>query len=244
MFRWHDTDNNTIPRVYGVPVASTMWITVFEACFSWLMNISLPTEAKEKISSRTAIRISLTVILLSVPLMMIHMMVEQILFGRALPPQLPPPDMTMLLATLTAYLLFIGFHSTTFDISRIRYSKILFLIIFLYTSTLLFIGIRFAPENQVSIGVHQVYGPSDVTATDWSGLSRYVYLSAENMQHKDYFLIDTATTRDFSSWYKIQGIPHSDQWNKILGIVLSLVLFTYIGIPAVIRNISGDRKAK
>lgn len=224
---WHDTDNNTDPRVMGVPVSSTMWVGVFTFVFSSLLNGCIARETKpaaqetKSPSSATSTRSMsfyvssfLWVCLLSVPLMMAHMVLVQILVGRSLPPQLVPPNMNMLICTMGWYglILCVGLFSGWFFspkaapnpsarkpqtasesykavVAGINFSMLLHVVLVLYFAGIFVISQGWLGDSKdhVSTGMHQSIGPCDLTAVDYSGRTRNVHICESNMVHRDYF---------------------------------------------------------
>jgi hypothetical protein len=240
--RWHDTDNNTIPRLMGVPVSSTMWVAVFTFVFSSLLNGCIARNTSKTQSLGFYVTSFLWVCLLSVPLMMVHMAVVQMLVGQSLPPQLLSPNVDMLSFTggLYVLLLCVGIFSSRYVSTKdtlsnatkpsmsagVRYkaitagfnfSYLLHLVLILHYSGLLIVarGWMGDSKTQMSTGIHQSVGPCDATAVDYSGLSRQVYLCESNMVHRDYFeFVDITSHATYAetSWYTIRGLPLTEEW--------------------------------
>eukprot|EP00602_Paraphysomonas_sp_CaronLab_P012813 CAMPEP_0185041908 /NCGR_PEP_ID=MMETSP1103-20130426/41792_1 /TAXON_ID=36769 /ORGANISM="Paraphysomonas bandaiensis, Strain Caron Lab Isolate" /LENGTH=159 /DNA_ID=CAMNT_0027581843 /DNA_START=615 /DNA_END=1094 /DNA_ORIENTATION=+ len=150
----------------------------------------------------------------------------------------------MLCCTLLAYVAVCIYAAATNTLCvggaqrfSIRCSRVLTVLVLAHFSFLTAMAIFGEPTQHLSIGVHQTYGPSDVVATDWSGLSRNVYISRENMIHKDYFYI-LGILDDGQDWYAIQGKEKSEDW--VRGVLLAICLASagYIGFPVVtaVRN--------
>lgn len=235
MCRWHDTDNNTIPRFLGVPVSSSMWLMVFTCVFSFLINYTLPSSPTSHILSLASFRCLVLVCVGSVPLMMVHMMIVQIAVGQALPPTLPPPNFLMFILTAALYLLLSVAGFVYFLRSKVRQiashqNIFLSAVVFGYHTCLFLIASLCDPAQERSISVHQTYGPSEVIASDWSGLSRQVYLSKENMRHTDYFEI-IGDIDMFTSWYEIRGLPKSNEWTQGFFTILAVSCVFYLVFP-------------
>ena len=232
---WHDTDSNTIPRLFGVPVASTMWVTTFACSYSFLLHWSLPrahvlstVETRKTTTFASLMKPFLVVCLFSVVLMMTHMACVQIVVSRTLPPLLPPPNYTMLLSVLGVYGTIAIYalltkapvatpttaaasesNSSNQSVVSGSPTKLLSAALSLYFTLYVLVAVYGDPTTHVSTGVHQTYGPSEETAVDYSGLSRFVYVSLDNMVHKYYYTFMTENGNpppDYDDWYTIRGL--------------------------------------
>jgi hypothetical protein len=172
--------------------------------------------------------------------MMVHMMIVQIAVGQALPPALPPPNFTMFILTIGLYMFMcvVGFsrtrHDSTVEAGSNNTSPFLSVVVFSFQCCLLLIFMLCDPAAERSISVHQTYGPADATATDWSGLSRQVYLSRESMRHREYFEV-VGEVRPYSSWYEIRGLNTSQEWTNSFLCVLGASCVVYLVVPYFVR---------
>ncbi len=101
---------------------------------------------------------------------------------------------------------------------------------FLYLLANMAVGV---PEAHVTTGVHQTVGPCNVTALDLAGLERQVYLCPQTHDEGWTFKCpgnDKGTPPpDFTEWYTVCGLPHSDKnlWLAAIGALAALGITTY-----------------
>ena len=194
-----------------------MWVAVFSFVFSCLLNWRI---AKAEIGDRSAlfyVSSFLCVCVPSVPLMMVHMALVQIVVGQSLPPQLVPPNLDMLAFTAGAYGLLLCFGvffsrhvgpvseagsgnpppkrnasaSATYKTisAGFNFSYLLHVVLVLHFVGLLVIAQGWIGDSKshVSAGIHQSIGPCGLTAADYSGFTRNVHVCESNIIHRDYY---------------------------------------------------------
>ncbi|CAE7430819.1 unnamed protein product [Symbiodinium natans] len=231
---WHDTDAGVALRWLGVPGGSTAWTITFTFCFSLLLRLGHD-------SGWGQLR-TLALACWSTPLMIIVLNVFTILGWDRI--GMPGPQ-TVLAASICFSALCIwkpAFKvwpqlSVAHRVSVPEHWSVRFALLG-YFCTLILIGLTFSPENQVSTGVHQEFGPCDAMDIDLMGFERKRYICRERFP-EEYFRLDCpaswkeegsrwarvtpeqSMTGGLASWYTICGQKHSD-FERWVGSLITL----------------------
>ncbi|CAE7194784.1 unnamed protein product [Symbiodinium sp. CCMP2592] len=189
---WHDTDPGVALRWFGVPGGSTAWTLTFTFCFSLLLRWGSD-------AGWGPLR-SLALACWSTPLMLVVLNVFTVLGWDRI--GMPGPQ-----TVLSTALFFSALclwkpalkvwpqRSATLHLCAPEHWSVHFAIVG-YFFALILIGLAFSPENQVSTGVHQEFGPCDATDIDLLGLARKRYICRERFP-QDYFSLDChGSTKD------------------------------------------------
>ncbi|CAE7474458.1 unnamed protein product [Symbiodinium necroappetens] len=165
---WHDTDPGVALRWLGVPGGSTAWTLTFTFCFSLLLRWGS--------DAGWGMLRSLALACWSTPLMLVVLNVCTVLGWDRI--GMPGPR-----TVLATALLFSAIcvwkpglkvwpqRSATMHLFEPEHWSVRFAMVG-YFFALILIGSAFSPENQVSTGVHQEFGPCDATDIDLLGLER------------------------------------------------------------------------
>lgn len=218
---WHDTDPGVALRWLGVPGGSTAWTLTFTFCFSLLLRWGS--------DAGWGMLRSLALACWSTPLMLVVLNVCTVLGWDRI--GMPGPR-----TVLATALLFSAIcvwkpglkvwpqRSATMHLFEPEHWSVRFAMVG-YFFALILIGSAFSPENQVSTGVHQEFGPCDATDIDLLGLERKRYICRERFP-QDYFNLDChgptkvdarwarvspeqSMTGNVASWYTICGQRHA-----------------------------------
>eukprot|EP00930_Biecheleria_cincta_P097078 TRINITY_DN88806_c0_g1_i1.p1 TRINITY_DN88806_c0_g1~~TRINITY_DN88806_c0_g1_i1.p1 ORF type:complete len:426 (-),score=41.96 TRINITY_DN88806_c0_g1_i1:112-1389(-) len=224
---WHDTDPGVKLRWLGVPAGSTIWTITFNFSFCYLLR----TGADRGWSQLR----SLALACLSTPLMIMLLNVFCILGMDKI--GMPGPS-----CVVAAILVFGSVVAFSFFRSKdeqqlhnlarpepwpIRFS------IPTYFLVLALIMVSCSPEEQVSTGAHQEFGPCGMTDVDLMGYPRTRYICSSRypdfyfnfecirqagdieadgrwarLRPEDY--MKKAGAKDIASWYTVCGQPHQD----------------------------------
>lgn len=88
------------------------------------------------------------------------------------------------------------------SLNRLAAGSLVFYYVVLFSITLL--GI---PEKHVSVGIHQMFGPCDVTGIDITGRSRRIYLCKEDTDLS--FRMDCGSLPSaYENWFTVCGKPY------------------------------------
>ncbi|OLP75987.1 hypothetical protein AK812_SmicGene44135 [Symbiodinium microadriaticum] len=182
---WHDTDPGVALRWLGVPGGSTAWTLTFTFCFSLLLRWGS--------DAGWGMLRSLALACWSTPLMLV---VLNVCTGLGWDRIGMPGPRTVLATALLFSAICVwkpGLkvwpqRSATMHLFEPEHWSVRFAMVG-YFFALILIGSAFSPENQVSTGVHQEFGPCDATDIDLLGLERKRYICRERFP-QDYFNLD------------------------------------------------------
>eukprot|EP01065_Artemidia_motanka_P047995 TRINITY_DN763_c0_g2_i1.p1 TRINITY_DN763_c0_g2~~TRINITY_DN763_c0_g2_i1.p1 ORF type:complete len:456 (+),score=142.90 TRINITY_DN763_c0_g2_i1:68-1369(+) len=180
---WHDTDNTTLYRMIGVPVASTTWLITFNFCYAYVLRKYLP----DKVDFANGARCLFWTCVISVPFMMTFMAIVACIVGyqdlkpmKMGEPWGPPANnipMHIFTTGLFVFPALLGISQRDRGTaSRNAPSGMLWAAVVVYFGTLAWIMINGVAEEHVSTGLHQQYGPCGVDATDYTGANRSLYI--------------------------------------------------------------------
>lgn len=233
---WHDTDAPIRDRLFGAPAGSSCWVFTFSASFQWLLHATLPSEVRQGHGKEPSVGRMLYCILLtglsSTPIMMIQMSVFQLISGDL--QGLPTAKGTMI-AVITTYIILVAVNAVLFKESKDKLEprcrtmdKVIGLVMIAYFGYLLLNMVYGVPEDHISTGVHQTYGPCDVFDKDISGHERQVYLCRES--YSEDFSFECGEKNPPSEklsdairheWYTVCGKQHSD-YQAFVGVIAAL----------------------
>lgn len=227
---WHDSDKPIAARLLGAPMSSTLWVLTFVAAFAWLLGRGLePVRAGGPVTVGRAAKALGLVAGLSTLLMMVQMTALQQLDGGS-----PGPIALSVGVALFAALALVSFLKRNKGLpgDGASVDRLLASGIALYFAVLALIMTNFVPETHQSASLHQTYGPCGVEQKDITGLTRFKYVCAEQMDEDyDFACVDGPPPSE-TQWYTVCGKAHTNQalW---LGGVLGLGLvgaFAFVGL--------------
>lgn len=198
---WHDTDQPIANRILGAPIGSTMWVIVFVAAWSWLLD--RVARRDPSVHARTFVKALALVALASTPIMMVELGILQQLDGG-----IPGIRGLVVLVLLHVVLIVRGWRRRVPPRESPRADRWLRVALPLYFAILASIMAVFDPATHVSTGVHQTYGPCGVEARDIAGHVRHEYLCAQELEEDFGFDCVDALPADRSTWYTVCGRPH------------------------------------
>ncbi|PAA69834.1 hypothetical protein BOX15_Mlig023060g1 [Macrostomum lignano] len=227
---WHDTDPPISYRMLGVPVGSTLWVITFTGTFSFLIRtVYLNWRRSEAVAM-------VAVCLLSTPLMMVQMALLQLISWD----RQGVPTLSSLMVGVGLYLVAIARQSPRRSLLKhpcgpfIRAAPdfSINLALCCYYAALFCIMFFGRPEDHVSDGIHQTYGPCRVEQKDFSGQVRHRYVCERDMDEDWDFSCPAAKGElpaDYSDWYVVCGRAHRNRplWVAALAFYALLGSFTY-----------------
>jgi hypothetical protein len=225
---WHDTDPPIAQRILGAPIGSTMWIILFTASFSFLLNRVLDRrpEKGRGVSTATFLKALATVAAFSSLTMVLQFTALQQLDGGV-------PGRRGFLAAIALYgaIAVAGWHRAV-PSPRRKEDAILNGAVILYFVTLFVTGAAFDPATHRSASIHQTYGPCHVPATDITGHTRYKFLCAKDFDEDFTFACVDGLPAAGTDWYTVCGRPHQSRRLFLLGTGglcgLGLLLYSYL----------------
>lgn len=226
---WHETDPSVSQRLIGVPVGSSLWVLTFASAFYLLLQI-----CKRLLRSRRFRNIIFAfalICILTTPLMLVQMFILQLIDQQHI------PTLSMLLSVAALYLTitFLGivysFMKNAVILKRERSHIILMIATYGYFLTLSIIAIFGNPEKHISMGVHQTFGPCNITSQDLLGHVRRDFICDSDNDHNFYLKCLNHNPKTYESWYPVCGKPASNMY-FLYGVLLLAVLgsFTYAGL--------------
>lgn len=220
---WHDSDPRIAHRLLGAPIGSTMWVISFVAAFAYLLDRAVARDPA--VAPRTFVRGLAWVAGASSLLMVVQMTPLQQLDGGV-------PGVRSLAALVMIYAVVIARGWRGGAALAPGRDRLLHAGVVAYFLTLGAIMGVSRPETHVATGVHQTYGPCNVAATDFTGLTRYEYLCADD--YDEDFRFDCVAERPTHGerWFTLCGRPHGN-FALWLGAVaalatVGLALFSYL----------------
>ena len=205
---WHDTDQPIAARVLGAPVGSSLWVLTFAGAFSWLIDHTLrgATDISRVVFAKGFAKVAgLTTLL-----MMVQMTVLQQLDGGT-------PRYGALIGGIVLYALLAarslasgGTGGFTDARAPDGLDRVVRAAMVAYLLSLAAIGAAFDPETHVSTGLHQTVGECYVEAKDITGLTRHVYLCAEDYDEDFTFDCVDGPPEESAGWNTVCGRAHSD----------------------------------
>jgi len=249
---WHTTDPPIMNRLFGVPLGSSVWILTFSACFSIVLYIC---RGKFQLNIFKTLMVSC---LVTTPLMIVIMTILQVVSFE----QQGVPSFSSFNLCLFVYITVIIIYSTLLIDTRNSYKWIehrcftkldllLGLSIVSYYAFLIVAGNYGKPDQFKSLGVHQDFGPCNVTVTDVMGLTREKYACSENMPSEwDFRCINFEASPVLKNkvfqWYTICGTPHPHGyiWKTYLNIFASVSAVIYFSILIFLTIVTRRRKFK
>jgi len=235
---WHDSDNNTNPRIMDVPVSATFGWCMYANCFCLLLHMPAIAigyyygqEPRDifMINKHYYVLTYLLLCICIIPLSITVMAIIQCSLGFTFPPNIEPPSIWTLVVTILSHIViavFCGMYEKTSSLRKKTLTgnnpKLLVISICLYYIFNAFVVIFGKPEEHISLGLHQQYGHCDTLETDFSGfLTRKKYVCKEERMNPDsYEFIENEMPNIGDQWYKIKGIAKNDEW--LLGITITL----------------------
>jgi len=252
---WHDSDPGVRLRWLGVPAGSTAWTITFGFSFCLLLRVSSDRNYEQ-------LR-SLAFLCMSTPLMLVVINIFTILgvdsFG------MPGPRTVLAACAIFGTVASIRLVTTGGDHAprRPAIAEPLLVRIGLaaYFLTLVLSMACFSPQDQISTGVHQEFGPCNVTDVDLLGYPRARYICREHYP-KSSFSLDCPQVStmvegrwkrlspeestgmmeplNVASWYTICGLK-DQPWQSRL---TAVACFAALGIAAFSWSLSsGDKVA-
>ena len=195
---WHDTDAVIATRLFGAPVSSSLWVLTFMGSFALLLDFVL--RDKQVTHKRFATGLAL-VACVATPMMMLQMTVLQTIDGGT-------PSYLAFGIGVGAYLTtaFLGrraVHRSDLRVDWLGRGAAVYLLILAVSMTF------FAPEANVSTGVHQLPGPCGVEDSDIIGGSSEKLLCI-NDYDEDFTFACTTPPADGTQWFSICGKAHTN----------------------------------
>lgn len=196
---WHDTDLPIAERILGAPASSTLWVLTFAGSFAWLLDRALARDPK--VSARTFGLGLLMLAGLTTVVMVLQITPLQQLDGGA-------PGYVALATGIVAYAALAWRGRARLSIPEPRPTdRVAWFAVLVHAAVLLTIALSFDPATHRSTGVHQTVGECYVEAQDVTGLTRHLYLCADD--YDEGFSFDCAATPvDGARWYTVCGRPH------------------------------------
>uniref|UniRef100_A0A1I8FS69 Integral membrane protein n=1 Tax=Macrostomum lignano TaxID=282301 RepID=A0A1I8FS69_9PLAT len=200
---WHDTDP---PISYRMLAFRTLWVITFTGTFSFLIRtVYLNWRRSEAVAM-------VAVCLLSTPLMMVQMALLQLISWD----RQGVPTLSSLMVGVGLYLVAIARQSPRRSLLKhpcgpfIRAAPdfSINLALCCYYAALFCIMFFGRPEDHVSDGIHQTYGPCRVEQKDFSGQVRHRYVCERDMDEDWDFSCPAAKGElpaDYSDWYVVCG---------------------------------------
>lgn len=238
---WHDTDNTTLHRLVGVPIASTTWLITFNFCFAYVLRKTFPSV----VTVAGGLWSLVLTCAISVPMMMTIMALVACAVGfqdvRPFVSGEPwgPPANNVAMYIVTTALIVLGAVRGLWTEKRQLASgnaptQYLWAAVVLYFSVLAKLMVSGDPTKHISTGTHQVYGPCGVEAIDYTGSSRHKYICKKDFEEDFTFNCPAGPAENLTAnpvregydetdtkwqWYTVCGKPKDDGWlSKALGV--------------------------
>lgn len=239
---WHDTDVPSAVRLFGAPVASSLWTLLFTGSFAWLIDKALRGRRGEEITAKVFALGFALVAGCTTLLMLVQITILQQLDGGA-------PRYLALAGGWLAYATLVVLGRKTAkpepphpaDRSLLAAAIVYFIVLFSIMAS-------FDPATHVSTGVHQTTGECYVEATDITGFTRYDYLCPSDFDEDYSFDCPAAANNDDARWYTICGRAHSNfaAWLASVGSLglVGIGLFSGLLGPARARLRQSSSSAK
>ena len=196
---WHDGDASLAARLLGAPVSSSLWVLTFVGSFALLLDVVL---RDREVNGKSFAWGFALVAGLTTAMMMVQMTILQFINGGT-------PGYIAFGIGLVTYcaVAFLGRHPLSRNELPIdwlsRGAVAAYLLMLTFTMSF------FAPETQVSAGLHQVPGPCDVKDTDITGVRRDKFLCVTDYD-EDFTFACAAPPANGTQWYTICGKAHTN----------------------------------
>lgn len=228
---WHETDLSVYNRLLGVPIGSSLWVMIFTASFYLVLYYSVQYVKQTGI---TKICFCVTsVCLLTTPFMLIQINLIQILTRQDV------LSMIVLVASISLYCIMIALGFVYSNRSSLVWVKdasntLIIYSLAVYFVTLCSINLLNAPENQLSMGVHQTFGPCHVKDKDITGHERKVFFCKEDIARNFTLDCNSVLPREYQNWYLICGKNTTD--HAVLAGSLFLLCMLGIGVYSILYS--------
>jgi len=251
---WHDSDPGVYLRWFGVPAGSTLWTITFTASMSFLLRLGSDHGFGQFKSLMLGCLSVLLMMVVINPFCVIGSIFGEDRVGMPGPFSLLAAICIMGATVVHRVVKPRGkMSSSQQSIAPERRSVRHGLICYFLVHG--FVMATFSPENQISTGVHQLYGPCGATDIDLMGLPRVKYICKE--KYPDWYFgfecpeakgvsgrwarftpdekLEIVDEETLASWYTVCGTRHENwlQWMLLqvvlttTAVVLYLLAFQY-----------------
>lgn len=246
---WHDSDPGVKLRWFGVPAGSTLWTITFTASMSFLLRIG----ADRGFSQLKSLMLGCLAVLLMLVVINPFCAIGS-LFGED---RVGMPGPFSLLAAI-CLMFVVVVHRIRKPCATMSCQQQLLAPernsvrngLICYFLMHVFVMATFSPENQISTGTHQLFGPCGATDIDLMGLPRVKYICKE--QYPSWYFgfecpeakgasgrwarvdpeanLEKVDDEILASWYTVCGRRHESwlQWMLLQVVLVSLGVVAYL----------------